>query len=159
MPDHTPPAEPFRFTDADGDYLHIGIPHTPASGGPAVSFHTATEPVHVPVERIEELITALRRLAGGTTAVEPIALPARWECSHGPSDDEPYCAAEDGHVCPTIRVHPSDAPAFAALVDEVHRLKGELAGAQEDVAWLRCLEAAGVDNWEGYDGAIEMRGE
>ena len=23
--------------------------------------------------------------------------------------------------------------------------------------WLSCLEAAGVDNWEGYDIAIDMR--
>lgn len=23
--------------------------------------------------------------------------------------------------------------------------------------WLSCLEGAGVDNWEGYDCAIEMR--
>lgn len=23
----------------------------------------------------------------------------------------------------------------------------------KDVDWLRCLEAAGVDNWEGYDEA------
>lgn len=54
--------EPYRFADADGDSLHIGIPGTPANGGPAVSFHTETEPVHVPVERIPELIDALRRL-------------------------------------------------------------------------------------------------
>jgi hypothetical protein len=57
-------AEPWRFTDADGDYLHIGVPATPACDGPAISFHTATEPVHVPVDRVEELITALRRMAG-----------------------------------------------------------------------------------------------
>ena len=23
--------------------------------------------------------------------------------------------------------------------------------------WLGCLEAAGVDNWQGYDYAIELR--
>ncbi|MGW6009675.1 hypothetical protein [Streptomyces sp. NPDC055210] len=54
--------EPFRFTDEDGDHLHIGIPASPSNGSPAVSFHSVTEPVHVPVERIEELISALRRL-------------------------------------------------------------------------------------------------
>lgn len=56
---------------------------------------------------------------------KPVALPARWECSHGPSDDEAYCleAEDEDHVCPTIRVHPSDAEQFAALVDEVHRLR------------------------------------
>lgn len=26
----------------------------------------------------------------------------------------------------------------------------------EDSQWLGCLEAAGVDNWEGYDTAVEM---
>lgn len=55
--------EPYRYTDADGDYLHIGAPGQPANGGPAVSFHTPTEPVHVPVEEIDALIAALRRLA------------------------------------------------------------------------------------------------
>lgn len=29
----------------------------------------------------------------------------------------------------------------------------------EDVIWLRCLEAAGVDNWEGYEIAAEMYNE
>lgn len=77
--------------------------------------------------------TALRLVAEvrDHRAAQPIALPARWECSHGPSDDEAYCAEEedDDHVCPTIRVHPSDAEAFAALVDEGHRLRTELAAA------------------------------
>lgn len=26
----------------------------------------------------------------------------------------------------------------------------------EDSKWLRCLEDAGVDNWEGYDYAREL---
>ena len=50
--------------------------------------------------------------------VEPIALPAHWDCAHGVSDDEPFCAEGEDHVCPTIRVHPDDAEAFAALVAE-----------------------------------------
>jgi len=54
-----------------------------------------------------------------------VALPARWECGHGVSDDEPFCAEveDEGHVCPTIRVHPDDAVQFAGLVDEIHRLR------------------------------------
>jgi hypothetical protein len=44
-----------------------------------------------------------------------------------------------------------------ALLAEIRRLQTELAKAAEDVDWLRCLEAAGVDNWEGIDTAIEMR--
>lgn len=27
------------------------------------------------------------------------------------------------------------------------------------VDWLKCLEAAGVDNWEGYDYARELSGD
>ena len=27
---------------------------------------------------------------------------------------------------------------------------------KRDAFWLRCLEGAGVDNWEGYDFAIEF---
>jgi hypothetical protein len=46
-----------------------------------------------------------------------------------------------------------------ALLAEIRRLRSELAGAAEDVSWLRCLEAAGVDNWEGIETAIDMRGE
>jgi hypothetical protein len=46
-----------------------------------------------------------------------------------------------------------------ALVAEVSRLRAELAKSAEDIDWLRCLEAAGVDNWEGIDTAIEMRDE
>lgn len=26
----------------------------------------------------------------------------------------------------------------------------------EQVHWLQCLEAAGVNNWEGYDEAVSM---
>jgi hypothetical protein len=44
-----------------------------------------------------------------------------------------------------------------ALLAEIRRLQAELAKAAEDVDWLRCLEAAGVDNWEGIETAIEMR--
>jgi hypothetical protein len=46
-----------------------------------------------------------------------------------------------------------------ALLAEVRRLGAALAEAAEDLTWLRCLEAAGVDNWEGIETAIEMRGE
>jgi hypothetical protein len=65
--------EPYRFVDADGDYLHIGIPATPACGSPAISFNTATEPVHVPADRIDGLIATLRRLKAA--AVSAAARP------------------------------------------------------------------------------------
>ncbi|WP_109030090.1 hypothetical protein [Streptomyces rubrogriseus] len=51
------------------------------------------------------------------------------------------------------------AEGVPALLAEVRRLQVELAKSAEDVDWLRCLEAAGVDNWEGIDTAIEMRDE
>lgn len=28
---------------------------------------------------------------------------------------------------------------------------------QDTAAWLECLEAAGVDNWEGYGFALEIQ--
>ncbi|MGY0023719.1 hypothetical protein ACVHNB_32715 [Streptomyces sp. YJ-C3] len=54
---------PYQYTDAEGDLLHISVPGDPASGGPSISFYTGDEPVHVPVEEIEGLIAAVRRLA------------------------------------------------------------------------------------------------
>lgn len=35
--------------------------------------------------------------------------------------------------------------------------KKEYESLLEDRDWLSCLEAAGVDNWSGYDYAIELR--
>jgi hypothetical protein len=69
MTDQSTPAERpirFEFTDADGDLLSIGVPAEPACGRPAVSFYTVTEPVHVPVDRIPQLIAAVSRAAGIT---------------------------------------------------------------------------------------------
>jgi hypothetical protein len=69
MTDQTTPAERpirFEFTDADGDLLSIGVPAEPACGRPAVSFYTVTGPVHVPVDRIPQLIAAVSRAAGIT---------------------------------------------------------------------------------------------
>lgn len=37
--------------------------------------------------------------------------------------------------------------------------KSEYDELKEDSKWLGCLEAAGVDNWEGFDVAREMFGE
>ena len=37
--------------------------------------------------------------------------------------------------------------------------KAEYDGLVEDHDFLECLIAAGVDNWDGYDYAIEMRDE
>ena len=45
--------------------------------------------------------------------------------------------------------------AVNALLAEVRRLRAELTESESDVALLRALEASGVDNWEGYDEAIQ----
>ncbi len=34
--------------------------------------------------------------------------------------------------------------------------KKEYEKLKDDSKWLSCLEAAGVDNWEGYDFAREL---
>jgi len=42
------------------------------------------------------------------------------------------------------------------LISEKDKLEKENAKLRKDVELLHCLEAAGVDNWEGYDSAIEV---
>lgn len=37
--------------------------------------------------------------------------------------------------------------------------KSEYDKLCEDSEWLSCLEAAGVDNWDGFDEAINIRKE
>jgi len=37
--------------------------------------------------------------------------------------------------------------------------KQEYERLKEDSFWLGCLEAAGVDNWQGIDYAIDLREE
>lgn len=39
------------------------------------------------------------------------------------------------------------------------KLSKENKKLQERDSWLNCLEMAGVDNWSGYDVAIDMRDE
>ncbi|MFD7884056.1 hypothetical protein ACFV3N_16655 [Streptomyces bauhiniae] len=73
--DATPSTEQYHFIDADGDQLYIGIPGDPADGAPAVSFYTPTEPVHVPVERLEEVLAAACSLAAGAQQ-RPASPPA-----------------------------------------------------------------------------------
>jgi len=103
-----------------------------------------------------------------TTTTEMIALPASWDCAHGPADDEPFCAEveDDSHVCPTIRVHPDDAEAFAALVAEAHRLRTELApyemlapqqcAAGKHADWLVDSEYAHACPWCAFEEAVRV---
>jgi hypothetical protein len=41
------------------------------------------------------------------------------------------------------------------LIDEVQRLRKLVADLEQDSATLAALEAAGVDNWEGYSDAMQ----
>lgn len=40
--------------------------------------------------------------------------------------------------------------------DTVNIPRGEYEDLLEQAEWLRALEAAGVDNWDGYDYAAEI---
>lgn len=42
------------------------------------------------------------------------------------------------------------------LRDLVRKLQARVAELEEDSATLGALEAAGVDNWSGYDSAMEI---
>lgn len=43
--------------------------------------------------------------------------------------------------------------------EKVTITKQEYDQLKADSKWLGCLEAAGVDNWEGYDYARELQNE
>lgn len=56
-------------------------------------------------------------------------------------------------------VLPAIAPAAIESGDtDVAKLQARIAELEQRDAWLSSLEAAGVDNWEGYDGAREIHG-
>lgn len=42
------------------------------------------------------------------------------------------------------------------LREKIEQLNAEIDDMQEDVDFLACLEAQGVDNWSGYEFAQEM---
>jgi hypothetical protein len=47
----------------------------------------------------------------------------------------------------------------AVLQAQIRTLEADNARLGERVNWLDCLEAAGVDNWEGMEEAIRIRRE
>lgn len=49
--------------------------------------------------------------------------------------------------------------AAVPLHDMIAIPKSEYDKLCKDVEWLGCLEAAGVDNWEGFDEARQLRDE
>ena len=42
------------------------------------------------------------------------------------------------------------------VLTELAIMRADLATAKDRLNWLDCLEAAGVDNWEGIDYAHEL---
>lgn len=44
-------------------------------------------------------------------------------------------------------------------IETVTISKKEYESLIEDSEWLRCLEGAGVDNWDGYDYARDLQRE
>lgn len=50
------------------------------------------------------------------------------------------------------------ANAYAVLLENGYEMikKDELSQLEESQATLNCLEACGVDNWDGYDDAMSM---
>ena len=53
--------------------------------------------------------------------------------------------------CMTYFIH-----LYNTTKEELEKVKVDLKEAQIDLKWLEALEAAGVDNWSGYDSAKEI---
>jgi hypothetical protein len=45
---------------------------------------------------------------------------------------------------------------IAELHNKINKLEKQLKKYDEDIRFLNCLRACGVDNWEGYDEARRM---
>lgn len=52
-----------------------------------------------------------------------------------------------------------DGACCTELEEYIARLEKENAALAEREGWLLCLEAAGVDNWEGWDEARKIQKE
>ncbi|WTW93673.1 hypothetical protein OG216_09910 [Streptomycetaceae bacterium NBC_01309] len=66
----------------------------------------------------------------------------------------------NGYACRVpMDISEAVAPAVEWLLAENERLLAENAKLREDSDWLGWLEAAGVDNWEGYGIAQDMSDE
>lgn len=46
-----------------------------------------------------------------------------------------------------------------SIRDRLNELATKVEKVEEDAKFLRCLEASGVDNWDGFDYAHEMMDE
>lgn len=76
-----------------------------------------------------------------------------------------------GVICDAQKTHEYSEEDYALIEDFKRNLtnlrgfgatvctQGDYTGLVEDQAFLQCLEAAGVDNWDGYEIAQEMMEE
>ena len=48
---------------------------------------------------------------------------------------------------------------MVVALKEALAAKGLVIASKDDVLWLRALNAAGVDNWQGIEHAIDLRDE
>lgn len=98
---------------------------------------------------------------GYTADATTIALPSQWECAYGPFDDEPFCqeTEDDGHTCPTIRVHRDDAEALSKLVDQAKLRGDELAELRDERAALlkRLAETENEPRWQDAEWDAKRR--
>lgn len=75
-----------------------------------------------------------------------------WDDSAHEDDDEERAPEQMAANAAFIAHARADVP---ALLAEVRRLRARVAELEGDAALLSALQAAGVDNWEGYDDALE----
>jgi hypothetical protein len=113
-----------------------------------------TDPKPLSIQQLDEIETRANAATDGPwTVSEDYDDVLDSQGAHLASYWNPSSRIRNGEFIAHAR---TDVP---SLLAEIRRLRSELAGAAEDVSWLRCLEAAGVDNWEGIETAIDMRGE
>lgn len=59
----------------------------------------------------------------------------------------------------TAHLNADDAEGFELAEKLRKELEAYIEDAEDDQEWLSALEAAGVDNWEGYEEALSIRRE
>ncbi|MEC3420531.1 hypothetical protein P4159_05990 [Bacillus thuringiensis] len=64
-----------------------------------------------------------------------------------------------GHYAKDVSIVDVDISNMSGVEDYVVVSKSYLEEVEEDSNKLSCLEAAGVDNWSGYDYACELMGD
>jgi uncharacterized UPF0160 family protein len=80
----------------------------------------------------------------------PDQTTAKWQ-----REARQFTSAVDNDIKGNIIYEIESADLNQLIADVVEDVRRE---TKDDVAFLRCLEAAGVDNWDGYEVAQEMMG-